>query len=227
MIHIPVGPFLMGSPEGEGRLDERPQHRVLVKGFYIGKHEVTAAEYCRFLNERGLTGKSGIPRVKLDAAECPVERNGESYRPKPGMDELPMACVSWHGARAYARWIGARLPTAAEWEKAAVVLTPQPPGDYLTVLPRKSSVPVRIAAPGKAGARGFVGNVWEWCSDWYDPEYYANSPTSNPPGPPLGDEKVIRGGSWASAESSRRISNRHKAPPSGRFGTVGFRIVRD
>jgi formylglycine-generating enzyme required for sulfatase activity len=227
MVFIPPGPVEIGSPDEEGRLDERPRHRVFVKGFYISKHEVTAEAYCRFLNTVGLEGKAGVARVNLNHPRCPILQSGKKFAPKQGMGDLPMVCVSWYGAADYAAWVGGRLPTSAEWEKAARVLTTDLPGDFLTTLPRSSSVPVRIAFPSRLGVTGMVGNVWEWCSDWYEKDYYQRSPQSNPAGPDLGKEKVIRGGSWSSPEASKRIANRHRAFPQGYYGTVGFRVVKD
>ncbi len=227
MILIPAGSFEMGSPVGEGRPDERPAHQVHLKGFYISKHQVTARAYCRFLSEHGVTAKDGLPRINLTSPDCPVEKVRKGYQPKNGMADKPMVCVSWNGAVDYAKWAGGRLPTSAEWEKAAFVTTPYPQGDFLTILTRESSVPVSIGIPGAGGITGMIGNVWEWCSDWYAGDYYAQSPSSNPAGPALGEEKVIRGGSWASVEASKRFRNVHRAHPLGCYRTVGFRIVKD
>lgn len=227
MVLVPAGTFDMGSPEEEGRIDERPQHKAFAREFYVGQHEVTAAQYCQFLNSVGEKAKDRTLRVNTDCPDCPVVKEGRLFKPKPGLADNPMVCVSWYGAADYAQWAGGRLPTAAEWEKAALSTTPFQPGDYLTVLPRKGAVPVTIASPGLLGVTGMAGNVWEWCSDWYDRDYYAKSPLNNPTGPALGTEKVIRGGSWASAESSKRIRNRHGASPRGYYRSVGFRIVKE
>lgn len=227
MVRIPAGPFEMGTAAPEGRPDERPQHTVILKSFYISKHEVTVKEYCDFLNARGDKSRDGLPRVKLDNPFCPIEKNGKYFQPKRGEDDKPVVCVSWYGAADYAQWAGGRLPSSAEWEKAARLSTADVPGDFLTALSREDRLPVAIAIPGAQGITGMIGNVWEWCSDWYEEDYYAKSPTDNPMGPPLGKEKVMRGGSWAAPESSKRITNVHKAYPMGYFRTVGFRIVKD
>jgi len=228
MVLIPAGTFTMGSGDAEGRPDERPAHRVVLKDFYIGKHEVTAKEFCEFLNAKGDTSRDGTRRIMLENPDCPIEKKSNNYyQPKPGYADKPVVMVSWHGASDYAQWAGGRLPTEAEWEKAALLTTPDQPGDFLTVLHRDGSVPVRLAFPGLRGISGMIGNVWEWCADWYAPDYYQQSPSNNPQGPDLGQEKNIRGGSWASAEASKRIRNRHKAASRGFFRTVGFRIVKD
>ncbi len=232
MILIPAGAFDMGSQDNEGRTDEQPPHKVFLKDFYIAGHEVTVSRFCEFLNAQGHRGKDGLDRIKMQgrdmvSPDCPVVLDGKKFVPKEGAPDLPMVCVSYYAATDYARWAGGRLPTEAEWEKAAWLTTPNPPGDFLQILHRESSVPVQAAFPGHKGVSGMVGNVWEWCSDWYATDYYSNSPTTRPTGPTLGSEKVIRGGSWASAEASRRIRNRHKAFPRGYYRTVGFRIVKD
>ncbi|MDQ7784106.1 MAG: SUMF1/EgtB/PvdO family nonheme iron enzyme [Desulfomonilaceae bacterium] len=228
MVLIPAGSFDMGSEENLGRVDERPVRRVHLKDFYIAKHEVTVREYCDFLNAKGNASRDGTLRVQVDNPHCPLAKDGAYFQPKPDMEEKPIVCVSWYGAADFAEWAGGRLPTSAEWEKAALFTSPYRPEDFLTLLTRADSVPVSIAPPGASGVTGMLGNVWEWCSDWYARDDYAQLAGGvNPTGPPLGREKVIRGGSWASPEASKRIRNRHKASPRGYFRTVGFRIVKD
>jgi formylglycine-generating enzyme required for sulfatase activity len=223
----PAGSFMMGSREDKGRPDERPRREVFIKRFYAAPTEVTAIQYCRFLNEMGNEDAQGFDRVKTHNEFCPVENHNGRFRPKEGMEGRPIVCVSWRGAMDYAQWSGGRLPTAAEWEKLALLTIKDLPGDYLTILSRDDSVDVRLALPGKLGIRGMVGNVWEWCLDWYEADYYHNGEKNNPQGPKLGTMKEIRGGSWASAEASKRIRNRHCAGPTGYYRTVGFRVVRD
>jgi len=227
MVLIPGGMFEMGSPEGEGRPDERPRHQVFVKDFYIAKYEVTVKDYCRFLKAEGENSREGSLRIRFDSPDCPIVKSGNSYVPKDGSADKPVVCVSWYGAAEYAEWAGGRLPTAAEREKAALYTTPNEPGDRLVFRQSEGSVPVAAASVGARGVTGMFGNVWEWCADWYSRDYYAQSPANNPTGPALGEEKEIRGGSWASPESSCRTRNRHKASPRGYFRTVGFRIVKD
>ncbi len=227
MVLIPAGTFEMGSPDNTGRPDERPVQNIFVREFYISKHQVTAREFSEFLSQKGEVSKDGTARVKLDCADCPIVKNGKKFEPREGFEDKPAVCVSWYSASEYAQWAGGRLPTSAEWEKAALLTTPYPPGDSLVLLPRDSAVPVQTADSGLRGITGMMGNVWEWCSDWYARDYYAQNPGPNPPGASLGQEKVIRGGSWSAAECSRRIKNRHKAAPRGHYRTVGFRIVKD
>ncbi|MCX5860589.1 MAG: SUMF1/EgtB/PvdO family nonheme iron enzyme [Desulfomonile sp.] len=227
MLFIPSGSFDMGSKEGEGRVDERPRHKVFLKDFYVAKHEITVRQFCDFLNNEGESSKDGIPRVKLDNPDCPLVRKGRVFRPKPGFEDKPVVCVSWYGAVDYALWAGGRLPTSAEWEKVALLTTLHVPTDNLKVSAEVDSEPVFSAVRGVRDIKGMIGNVWEWCSDWYLWDYYTESPAENPEGPSVGTEKIIRGGSWASPDALRRIQNRHRASPRGYYRTVGFRIVKD
>ncbi len=227
MLVIPSGQFLMGSSEKSGRIDERPNHDVFINDFYMAKREVTVREFCRFLNSQGENCLDGSPRIKLEDPTCPVTREGALFVSKPGYSDRPVTHVSWYGAMDYAVWAGGRLPTSAEWEKAALLTTMSPPQDNLSLPLEQASVAVNQASEGAMGVTGFAGNVWEWCHDWYQKDYYSQGGKTNPLGPPLGQEKVIRGGSWAAPEASKRIRNRHKASPRGFYRTVGFRIVKE
>lgn len=224
MITIPAGPFEMGSEEEEASWDERPMHRVYLRQFHIAEREVTVREYCDFLNKTGLFSPQGIARVLLDSPDCPIIRKGKTFSPKDGYADRPMVCVSWYGATEFAQWSGGRLPTAAEWEKAAAVMgQAAPPGDRnfnnRNAECQKHRLPDRNFS--------FHGRVWEWCADWYAADFYRNSPSENPVGPPMGQEKELRGGPAVHGERVHRIQNRHKAFPDGYYKTVGFRIVRD
>ena len=227
MALIPSGSYAMGSPERTGRVDERPVHDVFLNDFYIGKREVTVREFCRFLNNQGDSCADGASRIKLDDPNCPILKDGALYSSKPGFFDKPVTHVSWYGAMDYAVWAGGRLPTSAEWEKAALFTSTNPPADVVAMPTEETAVSVGQAAPGAIGVTGFAGNVWEWCHDWYQKDYYSQGAQTNPLGPPLGQEKIIRGGSWAAPEASRRIKNRHKAAPRGFYRTVGFRIVKE
>lgn len=227
MIQIPSGPFTMGNPQRLGRPDEQPTHDVFLNDFYIAKREVTVREYCRFLNNQGEASVDGSPRIRLDDPTCPVIKDGALFVSKAGFSDRPVTHVSWHGAMDYALWAGGRLPTSAEWEKAALYTTTNPPPDNLELPSEDGAAPVNEASAGTLGVTGFAGNVWEWCHDWYQKDYYSQGAMTNPLGPPLGQDKVIRGGSWASPEASRRVKNRHKAAPRGFYRTVGFRIVKE
>lgn len=227
MILIPAGPFEMGSPDGVGRVDERPWHTVYLADFYISKHEVTNAEFCKFLNRQGEISSDGLPSVRTDDANSPITKVNGGFQPRPGYADRPVTNVSWFGAYDYAQWAGGRLPTSAEWEKAALYTTISAPKDSMALSAEEQSGPVYTLDSGAFGITGISGSVWEWCSDWYSRDYYAMSPSQNPLGPSLGHEKIIRSGSWASPVSSRRIQNVHKAVPRGYYRTVGFRIVKD
>lgn len=227
MVLIPAGSFEMGSAENAAGPDEQPVHKVFVKDFHLAKELVTAQMYCEFLNAEGDQTSDGFPRIRLDSPDCPVIRGVGRFRPKAGWADKPMVCVSWYGASDYAQWVGGRLPTAAEWEKAASLTLRRPHLDNPDTAGSESSTPAKKEPNGVAGPTGKVGAVWEWCSDWYSGDYYRESPNENPTGPPLGQEKEIRGGSYCSPEASHRPQNRHKAAPRGHFRTVGFRIVKD
>lgn len=227
MILIPAGPFEMGSPDGVGRPDERPWHTVFLGDFYISKHEVTNAEFSKFLNKQGEFSSDGLPNIKIDDPGSPIIKVNATFQPRPGFADKPVTHVSWYAASDYAQWAGGRLPTSAEWEKAALYTTLKAPSDNISIPAEEQSSPVYTADSGAFGITGMAGNVWEWCSDWYSRDYYALSPSQNPLGPSLGQEKIIRSGSWASPVSSRRIQNIHKAVPRGYYRTVGLRIVKD
>ena len=228
MILIPAGHFDMGSPEGQGRVDERPVRKIFVKDFYIAKYETTCQEFCDFLNNKGASSaRDGSLRIKLDHPDCPIHKCGKLYKPKDGQENKPVVYVSWYGAQEYAAWAGGRLPTSTEWEKAALFTSRYPMPDNLAMPVETESADVQDALPGRKGVAGMLGNVWEWCADWYPQDHQYEPPAENPEGPATGAEKVIRGGSWASTDASKRIQNIHRAYPGGYYKTVGFRIVKD
>jgi formylglycine-generating enzyme required for sulfatase activity len=238
MTLIPAGNFQMGR-EG-GNADESPIHTVFLDAFYIDQYEVTNRMYL-------FCEQSGICLPPAETASIPADYYG-------GTDHLdyPVINVSWEMARTYCQWRGVRLPTEAEWEKAAR-------GGLTGMLyPWGDDTPV-CAAGSKNGARfwdcqtskekdsnektqkvgtyspnGYqlfdvTGNVWEWVSDWYDPYYYsqASSRFANPQGPPLTEERVVRGGGWKQPANGIYIANRDFAKPSLQDDEIGFRCARD
>jgi sulfatase modifying factor 1 len=217
---VPAGSFLMGSDEGQD--DERPVHRVWVDGFELAVYPVTCAEYTRFLGET----RHEPPRE--------WDRHGRT-------SESPVVGVSWLDADAYCRWSSGegrplRLPTEAEWERAArggVDGTRYPGGDSIPAWvpesgrgPLSGPWPVTLGTPNAFGIVGIGGNVHEWCADWHAADYYARSPDRNPAGPLSGVRRASRGGSWRHAVTISRCAQRSKLDPSFRYTDYGFRVVR-
>lgn len=244
----------MGSEDAED--DERPAHRVSVEAFLIAVHPVTQSEYSRFVRETGhrvpaiyelpLVVTSGGPereRAFRTAGQPYVWVDSEP--PKDRLDH-PVALVRWDDAIAYCVWLSGasartvRLPTEAEWEKAArggYEGRRYPWGERLDrTRANFLSEPSQKAAQGTTqcgshppngyGLFDMAGNVWEWVQDWYDPRYYAASPAHAPAGPREGTLRVLRGGSWlVSDERMLTCSHRHKVPPDTYSYGIGFRIV--
>jgi sulfatase modifying factor 1 len=227
MITIPAGPFLMGSPPESGLADEQPQRRVHLDAFAIDKWEVTIARYLRF--------------VKATGHKPPPNPYGSlPLLAMKGVENLPVVQVTWHDAADYCQWAGKRLPTEAEWEKAAR-------GSDGRVFPWGNEAPtglranfnrewegVRTLRPvgsfpeGRSpyGIEDMAGNAREWVQDWYDPAYYAGAPDHNPRGPERGLLKSIRGGSWRHAVNDIRSAMRGKGGFALKTDGTGFRCAR-
>jgi formylglycine-generating enzyme required for sulfatase activity len=210
MVLVPAGEFPMGSDEGGD--DEKPVHRVFLDDYYIDRYEVTVEQYAKFLKARGMNE----PPMWLAMDE-------------PHHQKRPVVNVDWLDASNYCKWAGKRLPTEAEWEKAArgtdgrVYPWGNDPPDPLRANYGKKQwnnhaalVPVGGLKDGKSpyGIYEMAGNVWEWVSDWYDPNYYTTSPSRNPNGPESGKYRVLRGGSWDFAPENLRSSRRDFNIPS-------------
>jgi len=222
MAAVPAGEFTMGSATGDR--DEQPVHKVYVDAFFMDKHQVSVGHYARF----------------LDAThhEVPPEW---SIMNRPQHQNRPVANVDWADAAAYCTWAGKRLPTEAEWEKAArgtdgrtYPWGNEPPTQFYATSGKEVWSNHSAVTPGGTFEEGkspygiydMAGNVWEWVSDWYDPDYYKTSPQQNPTGPTTGGHKVIRGGSWGSGPKDLRSAERETHLPSFRgFGT-GFRCAK-
>ena len=225
MALIPAGEFQMGSKYGS----EKPMHRVYVDAFYIDKYEVTNAEYKKFIDANPQWRKDRIPRA-YHAGSYLNHWNGNNY--PIGKGNHPVTYVSWYAAMAYSKWAGKRLPTEAEWEKAAsgtlVGNTGGGVGD---------TTPVGNYPPNGYGLYDMVGNVWEWCLDEYDLDFYASSPHRNPIAGANGvsvivnsftvikTPRVLRGGAWPYAASTQ-ITDRYVGPPVRADFSTGFRCVR-
>ena len=222
MILIPAGEFIMGSPESEGDDDEHPQHTVFLDAFYIDKYEVTNAQYKQFMDATG--------------HEAPGLWNDERFN----QPNQPVVSVSWHDAVAYAEWAGKRLPTEAEWEKAARGTDGRkyPLGNEWDSSKCNSGVdgdgyeyaaPVGSFPDGASpyGVMDMAGNVDEWCADLYDEDYYSRSPQQNPKGPDSGSRRVFRGGSWDSSLTLLRCADRGNFVPTWAASDIGFRCSQD
>ena len=230
MVLVPEGEFLRGSPAGEGDPDERPQERVYLEPFYINKYEVTTAQYAEFLRATGRRKPLHWDRIDLSQ-----HRN------------RPIVAVDWHDSVAYCEWAGKRLPTEAEWEKAARGTDGRtyPWGDEAPTQERANYGPydsnwesnlydvqlkdVGSYESGKSpyGIYDMAGNVREWVADWYEENYYAKSPVANPQGPSKGELKVLRGGSWGRVPKFLRTANRYRYLPSYRDAFNGLRCAKD
>jgi formylglycine-generating enzyme required for sulfatase activity len=216
MALIPAGYFMMGSPKGVGKKEEHPQHKVWVDAFYIDKTEVTFDQYDNFGRATG--------RVKP---------SDEGW----GRGTRPVVNINWNDADAYCKWAGKRLPTEAEWEKAARGGTDTKWywGDDENVIDEYAwydknsggtTHPVGLKKPNPFGLFDMAGNVWEWCSDWYGEKYYQSSLERNPGGPDSGEYRILRGGSWGSNADYAYSAYRSGCEPYGRTYRIGCRCAR-
>lgn len=223
MIFIPEGYFQMGTNSGDTD-DQKPLHYVYTSAYFIDRQEVSNAQYKKFLNATG----HSEPRFWEDT--------------RFNQPDLPVVGVSWFDAMAYARWKGGRLPTEAEWEKAARGNDSRiyPWGAkwalgfhlyFLNVYGVEDNYeftgPVDYFESGASpfGVLNMAGNVWEWCLDWYDENYYGISPELDPVGPEKARMKVLRGGSWVNTLDDVTLTRRGRNFPYIKNSLYGFRIV--
>ena len=220
MVEVPSGTFTMGSPPGQA-LADAPEKTVNLKFFWIDKYEVTNQQFQEFV-------KSGHA--------APIDWEGEAY--PAGTGEYPVINVSWDDARNYCESVGKRLPTEAEWEKAARGTDGRlwPWGNQWDSQKANSSEENQFASlqPARSytdvetpyGAVNMAGNVWEWVNDWYEADYYEVGLTFNPTGPPIGEFKVVRGGAWTdSAELLHTYYREGDFPPFYYSPVIGFRCA--
>jgi formylglycine-generating enzyme required for sulfatase activity len=197
MVFVPAGEFTMGSSDADKDAygDEKPQHTVYLDAFWMDKYEVTNAQYKKCVD----AGKCSRPSESKSYTRS-------SYYGNASFDNYPVIYVSWNDAKTYCEWAGKRLPTEAEWEKAARGADGRiyPWGNTFDIskvnAERKVGDTTEVGAyPAGAspyGALDMAGNVWEWVADWYSANYYASSPRNNPTGPSSGQYRVVRGGAW-------------------------------
>lgn len=219
-VPIPAGWFLMGAADGQD--DEGPVHRVWVDAFEMAVHPVTCGQY----------------RAFLDATRHDRPRDWSQFAVD---DDLPVVGVNWHDAQAFCTWRNRdggtrRLPTEAEWERAArggtegarypwgPEIPPWIPEGARGSLP--APWPVTLGDPNGFGLLGIAANIHEWCADWYDASYYARSPARNPLGADAGVRRASRGGSWRHAVTISRCATRSRLDPAFRYTDYGFRVVR-
>jgi formylglycine-generating enzyme required for sulfatase activity len=238
------GTFQMGSNSGDS--DESPVHTVKVSGFWIGAYEVTIAEVLEWVNARGVVLQASW--IDLEDSDCPIRRNGTKYELNTASRfgksaRQPMVCISQRGANAYCQWLQTqhpgwviRLPYEAEWECAARAgsTTEYPWGDSITTADANIdggpgvTTEVGKYRPNAWGLYDMVGNVWEWCADNYDSDYYSSSPTDNPRGPEAsGGSVVCRSGSWLNDATGARSARRSYGNPDLTSPNIGFRIVAE
>ena len=241
MAFVPAGLFQMGS-DGESD-NEKPEHAVYIDSYWIDETEVTNEKFASFLSEVGNQVEGGVTWLNTKDGDVLIAMNGDVWQPKSGFADHPVIEVSWYGARAYCEWVGGRLPTEAEWEKAArgglegelypwgdedPVCTPGAENGAQYVSCDGSTVPVKTFSPNGYGLYDMAGNVWEWVADWYDGDYYVKSPENNPTGPEEGSARMLRGGSWGRNVYSLRAAYRYAYGPSYTGdGDIGFRCARD
>jgi formylglycine-generating enzyme required for sulfatase activity len=240
MVYVPAGKFWMGSSDEdinailaecsdckrEEYEHEQPQHEVYIDAFWIDRTEVTNAQYRRCVEDRACTPPQSSKSYTRD-----------SYYGNPDFDDYPVIWVNWHQANVCCRWAGKRLPTEAEWEKAARGTNKRtyPWGEGIDCgranfdgcMGDTAAVGSYPSTVSPYGALDMAGSVWEWVADWYGgSSYYANSPGRNPQGPESGKRRVVRGGSWYNYQWVVRAAYRDVHEPSSAHHNVGFRCAR-
>ena len=246
---IPAGTFQMGSADEDARDNEQPVHTVHLDAFYMDTYEVTNAQFKAFVDANPPWQKSRINKRFHDGSYL-NRWSGNNY--PSGKANHPVTWVSWYAAMAYAEWAGKRLPTEAEWEYAARggVAGKKYPSGKNTISTREANYDNHVGnttAVGLYAANGYdlydmVGNVWEWCLDEYDKDFYAKSRNSRNPisgartlqwlldnftSIPIDTFRVLRGGSWSTGATYLRVADRFWDAPASTFDDIGgFRCAR-
>jgi formylglycine-generating enzyme required for sulfatase activity len=228
MVQVPAGEFMMGCNEQVDKdcdANEKPYHKVYLDAYYIDKYDVTQGEYNQCVS----------------AGRCKANNKYDGFTG----DRQPVVGVTWDYAKTYCEWAGKRLPTEAEWEKAARGTDGRvyPWGNsidtthanYASNVGKTTDVGSYPSGASPYGVMDMAGNVWNWVADWSESgigwltggNYYRNSPSKNPKGPDNGTSRVLRGGGWGTSTNNLRGSVRDGHNPAGRSNAVGFRCARD
>jgi len=242
MAFIPEGTFTMGhnveNEEEWGDTDEEPVHEVFLRSYYIDRYEVSASDFSNFLNKY----PAKASRYFKTGPDVTIKKVANIFRPRSGLENYPVNRVSWYGADAYCRWMNKRLPTEAEWEKAARGKDRRmfpwgdeyPTNDRVTFRRKfskfrfKAMEAVDSMPKGRSpyGVHHMAGNVWEWVADWYQGSYYDETPFENPKGPDSGTSKVLRGGNWYYKTYYMRTTYRFNEKPDIFKIWQGFRCAK-
>lgn len=236
MALVPAGEFTMGGA-GKGideDIAEAPEHKLTLPAFLIDKTEVTTALYCRFLNEAGQTQDTQGHGFFGLAKHMPVEQVGGQWQPVKGREKFPMTNVTWYGATAYAQWAGKRLPTEAEWEKAARGTDGRKfvwGADFDAGMMRfgqDNIGPVGERPKGASvyGCLDMAGNVWEWTSSQFKPYPYAAADGREDPTNTT-QRRVARGGSFTGEPYIATTTYRFRPLPEDAYYFLGFRCAKD
>ncbi|MGB0388208.1 MAG: SUMF1/EgtB/PvdO family nonheme iron enzyme [Ardenticatenaceae bacterium] len=238
-VYVPAGEFEMGSAEDDPNAYdyEKPRHTVYLNAFFMDQTEVTNAMFANFLNEMGNQEEGGVRWLDEQDEGVLIEQVNGIWEPKSGFANHPVIEVSWYAANAYCQWAERRLPTEAEWEKAAGGTDGRkwPWGNDAPTCEKAqisscegntAAVGTKLTGASPYGALDMAGNVWEWVSDSYDRTYYASSPRENPTGPSQFGSKLLRGGFWNDLGSDTRVRNRSWNNAYNRAPGRGFRCAR-
>lgn len=236
-IYVAGGSFNMGC-SGEQELscqeNERPVHRVTVSSFRMSKYEITYKQFAKFLNVKGNKVEGGVAWLNVTSNECAIKELDGKFIVSKVDENRPVNKVTWYGAKAFAKWVGGRLPSEAEWEYAARGGKKSKGYKYAgsndfnrvswhkdNAFPNSQNVGVKRS--NELGLFDMSGNMFEWCNDWSTA--YTNSAVKNPKGSSTGTKKVVRGGGWYYDHIFCRVSNRLFYKPKRRYRYVGFRVV--